>query len=179
MNKISKISFLSIVLISSTVWGTSICGQSEKVNWMTWEEAIVRSSQEQKMIFVDIYTDWCGWCKRMDKNTFQQPEIASYINKYYYAVKFDAEYKSSIELKNKVYNYVKNGRRGYHELAATITYGRLSFPTIVFLDKDMNVIQPISGYQDPKSFSMIMKYFAQGYYKTTPWDIYQVNYQKE
>ena len=179
MNKISKFSILSFILLTSSVWSTSVIGQSEKVNWISWEEAVALSSQEQKMIFVDVYTDWCGWCKRMDKNTFQQPEIARYINKYYYAVKFDAEHKSAIELKDKVYHFVKDGKRGYHELAASITYGRLSFPTIVFLDKQMNVIQPIAGYQDPKSFDMIMKYFAQGFYKTTPWDAYQVNYVKD
>jgi len=166
--------FVSIFFLTSS----TLFGQQEQIKWLTWEEAIALSKNQQKMFFVDIYTDWCGWCKRMDKNTLQEPGIVSFINENYYPIRFNAEYKNPIELKDKIYNYVKNGKRGYHELAAMITYGRLSFPTVVFLDEDMNVIQPICGYQDPKNFKMIMRYFAEGFYKTTPWDAYQINYQK-
>ena len=47
----------------------------DKINWMSFEEAIARSKEDPKHIFVDVYTDWCGWCKKMDASTFVDPVI--------------------------------------------------------------------------------------------------------
>lgn len=146
---------------------------SAQVQWLSWEEAQAKNQVEPRKFIVDVYTQWCGWCKKMDKATFQQADISSYINRNYYAIKFDAETKSDINFKNKVYKYVRQGTSGYHELAFEITFGKLSFPTIVFLDEKLNVIQPIPGYKDPGSLDRIMKYFAEDYYKTTPWKKYE------
>ena len=144
-----------------------------QVQWLSWEEAQAKNQVEPRKFIVDVYTKWCGWCKKMDKATFQQPDISSYINNNYYAVKFDAETKSDITFNNKVFKYVRQGTSGYHDLAREITFGKLSYPTIVFLDEQLNVIQPIPGFKDPSSLDKIMKYFAEGYYKTTPWKKYE------
>ena len=143
-----------------------------KVNWLTWEEAVELSKVEKRKFFVDVYTDWCGWCKKMDKATFQKPDIAKYLNENYYPIKFNAEQKGDISLNDKLYKFVKSGKNGYHELAVEITYGKLSYPTIVFLDENAKVIQPISGYKDAPMFKKIMSYFAEDHFKTTPWKKY-------
>ena len=49
-----------------------------------------------KKVFIDLYTSWCGWCKRMDATTFKQRAIVEYMNQKYYAVKFDAETRDTI-----------------------------------------------------------------------------------
>ena len=148
-------------------------GQAQsKVNWMTIEEALERSQVDKKKIVVDIFTDWCGWCKKMEKATFQEEHIAAYLNENYYAVKFNAEQKEAITYKDKEYEYIKTSKRGYHELAATFTNGKLSYPTVVFLDEDLNIIQPIPGFQDVKTFEMIMTFFAEDHYQSTPWQRY-------
>ena len=81
----------------------AITNAQEKIQWMSIEEAYALTLTEStpKKIFIDVYTDWCGWCKRMDKATFQNPEVAAYMNAHYYNVKFDAEQKESIEMNNK------------------------------------------------------------------------------
>jgi uncharacterized protein YyaL (SSP411 family) len=150
---------------------------SDKIAWLTWEEAIVMNGKAPRKIVVDIYTEWCGWCKRMDASTFSQPEIADYINANYYAVKFDAEQKEDIIFKGKTYSYIANGRRGYHALAAEITGGMLSYPTTVFLDEEMNVIQAIKGYKDANSFEQIATYFGGNNHKKLPWESYQKSYK--
>ena len=144
----------------------------ETINWMSWEEAVEKNETEQRKIFVDIYTDWCTWCKRMDKQTFQDPIIAKYMNENYYAVKFDAEQKKAILFRGKEYEFVKNGRRGYNQLAAELTQGRLSYPTIVFLDENISLIQPIPGFRAKTEFEMMMRFFAEDFYKDTPWQAY-------
>ncbi len=147
----------------------SVDGQT-KVKWLSWEEAIEKNAHDQRKILVDVFTDWCGWCKKMDKATFQNPIIARYINENYYAVKFNAEQKEELNYKGKTYKYVGNfAKRGYHELAAEIMNGRMSYPTVVFIDENLSVIQPIPGFQDAKTFEMIMTYFAENHYKSVPW----------
>lgn len=150
----------------------------ETIEWLSWEKALEKNKTEKRKIIVDVYTDWCGWCKKMDKLTFQNPVIAEYINDNYYAVKFNAEKKEEIEFNNKVYKYVSGfGRRGYHELANEIMNGRMSYPTVVFIDENQKVIQPIPGFQDTTTFEMIMIYFAENYYMSVPWQKFTRSFQ--
>ena len=161
---------ISIPILSSI---TPVVGQ---INWLTWEEAQAKNAKEPRKFIVDVYTQWCGWCKKMDKETFAQPDIVKYINKHYYAIKFDAETKTDILFKDQTYQYLRSGNSGYHQLAAELTFGKLSYPTIVFLDERLNVLQPIPGYKDTASLDKILKYFAEDYYKTTPWKKYEEMY---
>ncbi|NJK95139.1 MAG: DUF255 domain-containing protein [Bacteroidales bacterium] len=68
-----------------------------KVKWYTIEQVVELQKKEPKKILIDVYTDWCGWCKKMDAETFDHPIIAEYINKYYYPVKFNAESKEPVD----------------------------------------------------------------------------------
>jgi len=150
-----------------------------KIKWMSWEEAIEKSKKNKKKIFVDIYTDWCGWCKKMDKSTFAENDIAKYINNNFYTVKFDAEMTTSVTLKNTEYKYIKSGARGYHELAAYLLQGRMSYPSMVFLDEDFNLIQAIPGYQEKDDFEMIISYFGNNSHKSVPWNKYMYQYKRD
>lgn len=170
--------FLYIFLIVSTSVPYRAVAQS-RIKWITWEEAIERSKKEKRKIFIDIYTDWCGWCKKLDKTTFAQEDIADYINANYYPIKFDAEMERSVVLKEKEYKFVKSGRNGYHELAAQLLQGRMSYPSMVFLDEEFNMIQAIPGYQDAGIFELIISYFGSNSHRTVPWNKFQASFRKE
>lgn len=170
-------SFKYILIFFLFISSFQVFGQEIYVKWMTWEEAVELNKDAKKKIFVDVYTDWCGWCKKMDKATFQQPHIARFMNEHYYNVKFNAEQKEDIRFNEKLYKFVRTGRRGYHELAAEITMGKLSYPTVVFLDEDLKILQPVPGYQDPQRFERIITYFAMDHFKSTPWKKYLTNYK--
>lgn len=148
-----------------------------QINWMSWEEAMELTKKEKRKILLDVYTDWCKWCKQMESTTFQQPEIARYINEHYYPVKFDAEQRNELEYRKKVYKYVKNGQVGYHELAAELLRGRLSYPALVFMDEDLNVIQSFNGFKTAQQLEQIASYFATDEYKRTPWSNFQKNFK--
>lgn len=166
-----------LIFSSALMIVVSVSAQST-VKWLTWEEAVSLSKQKPKKFFVDVYTDWCGWCKKMDKATFDNPSVAEYLNANYYPIKFNAEQRTEIKINDKTYQYVNNGGRGYHQLAAEITFGRLSYPTVVFLDEKLKVIQPVPGFKEAGDFQMMMKYFAEDHHKTTPWTKYVDGYQK-
>ncbi len=171
--KIFPSSFVKIFLF--LCMGTmAFTAHAQEVEWLSWNEAAKRISTEKnpKKIFIDVYTDWCGWCKKMDKDTFQDPEVAAYMAENFYMVKLDGEGKEPIEFKGKTYKFVPQGRKGYHEFAATLMQGRLSYPTTIFLDEEMNMLSPVPGYQKPEPFLNIAKYFGDNIYKEKDWKSY-------
>ncbi len=150
--------------------------QSE-INWVTFEEAVELNKENPKMILIDLYTDWCGWCKKMDRDTYSRQEIIDYVNDKFYAVKFNAEQKEDVHFNGHTLKYVPSGKRGYHELAAALTRNQLSYPTTVFMDEKLQIIQPIPGYLDAKTFDTISRYMGEEKYKDTPWEEYQKSYE--
>jgi thioredoxin-related protein len=159
MKKINYIFFPFIIWIFYT---GNIDGQSTtKVQWYTIEEAEALAKKNPKKIMIDVYTDWCGWCKKMDSETFTHPVIAEIINKNYYAVKLNAESKENITFKGYTYKYVNQGGRGYHELAAGLLNGRLSFPSIAYLNERLELLGAIPGYYRPADIEPLLKYIAE------------------
>ena len=124
-------------------------GIEEKINWLTLEEAYAKNKQEPRKIFVDVYTDWCGWCKKMDKETFADPEVAAYVNKNYYAVKLDAESERAFTLEGQQMT----------EQQVAQQFGVRSFPTIVLIHEDFQKFQPVPGYRPARAFKEILENF--------------------
>jgi thioredoxin-related protein len=150
---------------------------ADGINWMTFEEAMAAMEKEPKKVFIDLYTDWCGWCKKMDANTFSNATVAAYMNEKFYAVKFDAEQQQPVVYKGKEFTFVPSGRRGYNQLAAELAAGRLSYPTTVYLDENSDPIQAIPGYKDAYYMDKILKFFGENHYRTKTWVQFQETYE--
>lgn len=170
LNKIFNTKFLLIICIGFF----SMAMTAQEVKWMSWDEAVKKSQTDKKpkKVFIDVYTDWCGWCKKMDKDTFQNPEVAAYMTKNFYMVKMDGEGKEPINFKGKTYKFIAQGRNGYHEFAAALMQGKLSYPTTIFLDEQLNMLSPVPGYQKPEPFLNIAQYFGDNIYKEKDWKTY-------
>ena len=136
---------------------------------MTLEQAFQAIQKEPRKIVVDVYTGWCGWCKVMDQKTFTDPKVIEYINQRYYAVKLDAEQKDDITIGTQKYIW----QNGYNQAGVQLLQGKMSFPTMVYLDEKFNMIQPVPGYQDAKQFHQIITYFGDDHYKKGEWDKFQ------
>ncbi|MFY7829913.1 MAG: thioredoxin family protein [Flectobacillus sp.] len=140
-----------------------------KINWMTLEQAFQAIQKEPRKIVIDVYTGWCGWCKVMDQKTFTDPKVIEFINQKYYAVKLDAEQKEDITIGTQKFVW----QNGYNQAGVQLLQGKMSFPTIVYLDEKFNMIQPVPGYQDALQFHQIITYFGDNHYKKGEWDKYQ------
>ncbi len=134
---------------------------TEEVKWLTYDQAVALSKKNPKPFFIDVYTDWCGWCKQMDKNTFSNHKVAAYLNKHFYSIKLNPEKADSVHYKGVA---MTNGA-----LAAKIFHAT-SYPTTVYLEGDETLLQPIPGYQDPNDLYRIIHYIGENHYKTTTWD---------
>lgn len=149
------------------------------IDWVSVQDAYKNTAQtpgNKKFVFVHVTTDWCGWCRKMEAATYSQPAVYSYLNQHFYSVKLNAERKDAIQLGNKKYEFVAQGGRGYHELAAEMCNGRMSYPTIVLLKPDFQTIQPIPGYQDADRLLQILRFFGDDHYNQMQWDEYQNKY---
>lgn len=168
----AKSSITTILLL------VTLCVSAQvEIKWKTWKEVETAQKTQPRKVYVDTYTDWCGWCKKMDAGTFTNPEVVKYINENFYAIKFNAETRENISFQGKEYKYVASGNRGYNELAAELLKGQLSYPTSVYLDEQMNVIFPAPGYQDAKLFETVINYVNSNSYKSTAFDTYQTQFK--
>jgi len=153
--------------------------QGEAVKWykITEVEALVK--KEPRPVFIDTYTDWCGWCKVMDRKTFADPRVSKLLNNDFYAVKFDAESRETVTFMGNEFKYVAAGRRGYNELAAALLQNKLSYPTVVFMSKELKLLQAVPGFRPADEFMKVATFFSTEAYKTTEWAEYQKNYSGE
>jgi thioredoxin-related protein len=152
---------------------------TKPLTWYSIEEALILNEKQPRPVMIDLYTDWCGWCKVMDQRTFSNPEIIRVLSTYFYPVKFDAEQKPEVNFKGRIFKFVPSGQRGYHELAAALTQGKLSYPTLVFLDKTMTPLQPLPGYKTPEDLEPIINFFGTGIYLTKTYDEFMKEFKSK
>ena len=161
-----RILILCILLVGLT----SVQAQ-DKIKWMSMNEALAAQKNNPKKILIDFYTDWCGWCKKLDKDIYESKDFINYINKNFYAVKFDAEGTEEVQYKGKTFTnpgYQEGRRRNTtHQVAQ---YFRVSgYPNTVFLNDDGTVLNQVPGYLKPKDFKMVLDYFYTDAYKNQTW----------
>ncbi|WP_052444246.1 thioredoxin family protein [Flammeovirga sp. OC4] len=144
MNKISIILLIGFAVVFSYSFKTlKVKGE---ISWKSADEAIASSVKDGKPIFIDVYTDWCGWCKILDKKTFQNSDVVDYVSDNYHAVKLNPEKDGSFQFKGK----------DYTNESFALSHDVNSYPAII-------VIHPKGkekvyvGYRDSKSFLEILK----------------------
>jgi thioredoxin-related protein len=158
---------LAALLIVNVACSQKQTQNESLVKWYSIEEALKLNQENPKKIFIDVYTDWCSWCKVMDSKTFSDPIIADYLNKNFYPVKFNAESTAPITYNGLIYENKNSGRRSPHELAIRLLQGRLAYPSVAYLDEKNELITSIPGYNSPDQIEPILKFYSENHYKTT------------
>ncbi len=166
-----KLLTIIIVLFTSTL-------HAQEVKWLSFDDASVEMQQKPKKIIIDVYTDWCSWCKKMDQTTFADPVIAAYMDKFYYSVKFNAESDDSLVFKGRTFkNPNPTDARSVHQFAKAVLQGKLSYPSYVLMDENFNIVQVIVGYKSPEQLEPVLHYFQTESYKTTKWPDYEASFK--
>jgi thioredoxin-related protein len=151
---------------------------TDKIKWMDIEEATALNKKKPKKFFIDTYTDWCGWCKKMDASTFINPVIVAYMNQNFYAVKFNAERKDTVQFNGKTYvNPNPTGSRASHQLAQELLSGKMSYPSFVFLDENLAKVTIVPGFRKAPEFEVILNYIGSNAYKTQKWEEFSASFK--
>ena len=179
-----RVLLLAIALLSLTVVKagdkkkTDAKPQAQKeIEWLTFEEAEKRMKTEPRKVWIDIYTDWCGWCKVMDKKVFTNPDVINYMNTKYYAIKFNAERQDSFSFAGKRWGFVPGQK--INNLALQLTNDQPSFPTTVIMTENFQNPSAIPGYHAVPEVEGFMKYLAEDTYKTTKYEEYVKTFQPQ
>ncbi|MGR6088783.1 MAG: thioredoxin family protein [Arcticibacter sp.] len=170
MIKQSKFMVLLVLMASATL----SCQSQEPapIKWMSFEEAVAASGKNPKKLFIDVYTEWCGWCKKMDKSTFADPAVAYYINEHFYPVKLDAETKDTIRFRDQLFVFEPQYKA--NTLAASLLGGKMGYPSYVILDEKFALVtQPLQGYMSTTQIMPTLRYYAENIYKEKTWEEFE------
>lgn len=153
---------------------------ADQINWMSFQEAVLKSKEQPKKIFIDMYTEWCGWCKRLDATTYTDQRVIDYLNKNYYAVRMDAEMKDTIVYDGITFvNPEPSKARSTHQIAAALMSNKMSFPTLVYLDENRNLLSQVPGYMTADDLLPVLIYFGENNQQRMKWEEFQQLYQRK
>ena len=164
----AKNGLLAIIIVLSTLSMAYAQGEIAPLKQYSINEIRQLSAQKPKKLVIDVYTDWCSWCKKMDKTTYQNEGVIQQINEDFYFVKLNAETRDSIFFDNKTFTY-KNQYKA-NELALALLNGQMSYPSTVFLDEKFALLTVVPGYLTPKDLSPILTYFGKNIHLKMKWD---------
>lgn len=120
----------------------------EEIKWMSLEAAKVEAQKTGKPIMISFYTTWCGYCKKLERETFREPAVIKTLNAYFLPVKLDGDDEAGLARK-----YLVRG-----------------FPTIVFVDAEGKTLLASPGYRPPEHFMGLLKYVHSGMYRKMTYD---------
>lgn len=138
-------------------------GNSQEIKWNNITDGFALSKEQGKKVLISIYTDWCPYCKQMEKDVYSDADIIEYINKYYTAIKLNAESKEEATFQGKKYKEM--------EIAGGL--GATSYPTTVFFDQKGQALASIPGYLDKNTFMLMLKFVKEEEYYSKTFEEYK------
>ncbi|MCU0847157.1 MAG: thioredoxin family protein [Spirochaetes bacterium] len=161
MNKTPALIFLILVSLvgseGAEVKKNAAAVKQKTVTWLSYNDGIKLARSQKKHVIIDFYAVWCRYCNEMDEKIFKSPEVAEFLLKNYICVRIDADNPSQ---KITFRNYNLSVRE------FTAMAGVTGLPTVVFMDKDQNLITRIPGYMSKDVFFPVLRYINDECYKS-------------
>ena len=153
MAAIAKIIIGISVLVVWSGPATNLYAQPTGVNWLSFAQLEDSMRVQPKKILVQVYTDWCSYCKLVERKTFKNPEVAQYLNGHFYAVQLNAEAEQTVRFASQRFGFNATGNgTGIHSLALALAgqNGQVAYPSLVVLDEQYTIINRQTGFVAPR-----------------------------
>jgi thioredoxin-related protein len=171
-----KTLLLSLLLCFTTL--AQAQKNKEGIKWVSFAQLEKAMKAQPRYILVDVGTDWCVYCKMLDKTTLSKQKVAKVLNKYFYAVKLNAEYPQKIRFGGQTYPFItQSNNKGIQGLALALKVK--SYPTLVILAPDYQVIHRQNGYIKAKKLAPILAFLGGEAYKTQSWKAFIKAYKQK
>lgn len=151
------------------------------LEWHKLDAGLHSAQTQDKHIMVDVYTDWCGWCKKLDKETYSDPAVRQVLAESYVSVKLKGDSDAPLNVKGQP---AKENGKTMMQLVPTdqpvtterqLTRGAFrvtGFPTILFLASDGKLITSLPGYKDAETFKNILNFIKDDLYEVMTYQDY-------
>ena len=153
MAAIAKMIVGIVALVNWSGPGNTVYAQPAGVRWLSFAQLEDSMRVQPKKILVQVYTDWCSYCKLTERKTFQNQEVAQYLNGHFYAVRLNAEEEKTVRFAGQRFGFNATGNgTGIHRLALALAgqKGQLAYPSIVVLDEQYTIVSRQTGFVSPK-----------------------------
>jgi len=157
---------------------TTVSSQN-KIKWTSWDSVSEKLENKNRKFIIYFYYDGCKWCRYMEETTLASDNIAKFINQKFYAFRINTLSSDKIVIADKSYTTVRIGKYDFHELAADLLSGNMSFPSMVFLDEQFKKLGTYDSYMDEQNFEMILSFYAGNHHKYTMWKRFADNYCRD
>ena len=121
--------------------------------WRHWDAGLAEASKSGHPLLVDVYTDWCGWCKRMDRDVYSRPELIDYLDHNWVVVRINAEADTPAHYQGRTTT----------ESAIAAAFGINSYPTTVMLKPTGDHLVNVPGYLPAGDFKTVLRFVAEGH----------------
>ena len=153
----------ALLLMATPVLAQSAAEYPEDApNWRSFEDAIAAAQTDGDLVLIHSYAVWCGWCRRLDADTYTDDAVQAYLADHFEVTRLDTE-------SNEAINFF-GGDVEMRELAAAL--GVSSTPTTVFFNSEGQYITKAPSYWPPDQFVLVLRYVREGAYEMMPFPDY-------
>ena len=176
-SKYSLILLLLLFFVHNPSFAQYLNEENSPVKWLSFDELEEAMKKNPKKILVDIYTDWCVYCRMLDDKTLQNKEIADFLNTYFYCVKLNAEKSGKVNFNDETYQLLSHDGAAMHELSIAL-YGKsdeVAYPALILLNENYEILFRHVGYIKSKELSPLLEFLGKDIYKDQSWEDFKKN----
>jgi len=151
-----------VFIVYSLIDNSAMNASASTLAWQTYDRGIEQAATLNKKILLDVYTDWCSWCKKMDKEVYVDETVTTLLKEKFIVVKLNAESSKTLTHDGIVYT----------EQQFATALGITGYPTTVFFEPNTKPITLVSGYMEPATFTNVLRFIGEDHYKSISYEEY-------
>jgi thioredoxin-related protein len=153
----------ALPLLLAVLSTATLAGVAGAVQWKAWDAGLSAAQASDRPVIVDVYTDWCRWCRQMDRDVYARPDVQQYLDSHFVTIRLNAESSESVSYRGRM--------QSARSLASS--FGVSGYPTTIFLASNGDHLVNVPGYVDADRFLLLLRYVGDGHMtRGVTWDEY-------